>query len=538
MYTNDKANVLSVKLEADNFKIIECNIQNKNFLDYDCSNLINRTYKTFFSESYHNRFLKELVLVKANNVITSYIPVLNKNNASHKVKIILKYEIENNHILMSIIDLGFNDNIDLLYENIFMTNRVMIAITTFEDEVFVKVNKELCEVLEYDEEEIIGLQATKINLYSNQNQRDELLSLFDKYGFIEDYELVLNSKYGKQYDCLFSVSIIEVNNEKYFLTIATNITDLKNSQRKVSDLFKQQKLLADISQLFNSTNRLETILGYALRIIGEHINVSRVYIFENTEDNNLINNTFEWCNEGVEAQKSNLQNIPLDDFKDWMDMLKYDGRIFAENISSLPRFIYETLSAQNIKSILVYPLIAQDEIFGFIGFDECNENKVWSEREVQLLRTISNVISNAFERRNIYQETKKSNLRLQQLINDSGDADWELEYITGDFVINPNLLRDIGLSEYSDKFSFEGWKKLIHPDDLESFNKIFDKNFDGLKSVSKIFYRIKTGESSWRWILNTISLVKDDAAQKNFSIAVGVVICLENSNLNSLSVDN
>ena len=38
----------------------------------------------------------------------------------------------------------------------------------------------------------------------------------------------------------------------------------------------------------------------ALKLIGQAMNVSRVYVFENSDDNRFFSNTYEWCNDGIE----------------------------------------------------------------------------------------------------------------------------------------------------------------------------------------------------------------------------------------------
>ncbi|MEZ5069501.1 MAG: ATP-binding protein [Bacteroidales bacterium] len=47
----------------------------------------------------------------------------------------------------------------------------------------------------------------------------------------------------------------------------------------------------------------------------------------------------------------------------------------------------------------MYPLWVNGQFFGFLGFDECSRIKKWGKSELELLRTVSGIISNAFERR-------------------------------------------------------------------------------------------------------------------------------------------
>jgi len=75
------------------------------------------------------------------------------------------------------------------------------------------------------------------------------------------------------------------------------------------------------------------------------------------------------------------------------------GRVYSENIRELPQDIREILEPQEIKSIVVYPLHVTDRFFGFIGFDECSRIKQWDRSELELLRTITGMIVNAYERK-------------------------------------------------------------------------------------------------------------------------------------------
>ena len=75
------------------------------------------------------------------------------------------------------------------------------------------------------------------------------------------------------------------------------------------------------------------------------------------------------------------------------------GAVRSSDVSKLPKDLVEILESQNIKSILVFPLYVDGLFFGFMGFDECSENKEWEEDEIELLRTISNMIAGAFERK-------------------------------------------------------------------------------------------------------------------------------------------
>jgi hypothetical protein len=147
-------------------------------------------------------------------------------------------------------------------------------------------------------------------LFFDYNQRNNAIEIFEKEGHLKDFEITIKTKSGELLDCLFSLEKIKIQTFEFLLTSASNVTQLKNAELKIKHLFKQQKLLADISQLVNSVINLEQILDEVLKLIGEHTNVSRVTIFEDIENGTAAVSSFEWCNKGIVPQKNIVHEIP------------------------------------------------------------------------------------------------------------------------------------------------------------------------------------------------------------------------------------
>jgi len=188
---------------------------------------------------------------------------------------------------------------------------------------------------------------------------------------------------------------------KPFRMVGTNIdvSSKKENEMTLQQNLSQQELLSDIALELNSLEEFEDKINQVLHKIGTHSGVSRVYIFEDSPDGLLTNNTFEWCNEKITPQKDELQNLPYTLIPSWKKFFFDKGLVYSENISELPDDLREILEPQEIKSIVVYPLYVHGLYFGFIGFDECLRNKHWSKLELELLRTVSGIIANSYERK-------------------------------------------------------------------------------------------------------------------------------------------
>ncbi|MBL7968148.1 MAG: PAS domain S-box protein [Prolixibacteraceae bacterium] len=204
--------------------------------------------------------------------------------------------------------------------------------------------------------------------------------------------------------------------------VMVDITDRKRHELQIAHNLKQQEILSQISLNYNSTIDFEEKTRNALKIIGQHTQVSRVYIFEDTPDGLFTNNTYEWCNYNIIPQIDELQNIPYSMIPSWKEFLLNEGIVYSENISELPQDIRDILEPQQILSIIVLPLLLDGKFFGFIGFDECSSYRKWTKSEIELLRTISNLISNAYLRNKINNELINSLNEISGIINSIPDS--------------------------------------------------------------------------------------------------------------------
>ncbi|MCF8424840.1 MAG: PAS domain S-box protein [Bacteroidia bacterium] len=177
-----------------------------------------------------------------------------------------------------------------------------------------------------------------------------------------------------------------------------DITEERLNKLQLQQNLKQQELLSEVSLGLNNLTDFDSRINFVLNQIGKHMNVSRVYVFENTENSAYCSNTYEWCNKNVLPQIEELQNIPYEIIPSFKPLLVEHGFIYSDDISLLPEDLKAVLEPQVIKSLIIYPLYVNGLYYGYIGFDECFTHKKWSKLELELLKTISGIVSNAFER--------------------------------------------------------------------------------------------------------------------------------------------
>ncbi|MBR6521855.1 MAG: diguanylate cyclase [Oscillospiraceae bacterium] len=145
--------------------------------------------------------------------------------------------------------------------------------------------------------------------------------------------------------------------------------------------------------LYESSDTFGTISDI-LSYVGQQLNVSRVYIFENNDDNTTCSNTFEWCNEGISPEKDSLQNVSyIEDIPGWPEVYNERGIFYCTDISSLAPQFRSILEPQGIKSMLQCSIRDNGVFRGYVGFDECHVNRLWTQDQIGLLEFLSEVLA-------------------------------------------------------------------------------------------------------------------------------------------------
>jgi Osmosensitive K+ channel histidine kinase len=141
-----------------------------------------------------------------------------------------------------------------------------------------------------------------------------------------------------------------------------------------------------------------------LESLGKSSDIDRVYIFENAIDEvsgePITNQKYEWTNGTVSVEIDNpeLQNLhyfPM--FEDWYPILK-GGGIINQLVKDLNPALRDLLSEEDIKSILLVPIMVKNNFWGFIGFDYCKSDRIWNDSEISILKTTAANLGGVIER--------------------------------------------------------------------------------------------------------------------------------------------
>ena len=200
--------------------------------------------------------------------------------------------------------------------------------------------------------------------------------------------------------------------------------DKPRAQRTIGQEDEQfVSLLLDLSfQLLRAPReKADLVINHILERLGIFTGSDRVYIFQFIDDMKVMRNTHEWCNERVTPEKENLQNLPSDIFPQWVRSLTHGQEIYIHDVASLPpswQMEKDTLQAQDIKTVLVEPIITDTRLHGYIGFDRVRDQRDWGYNERSLLSHFCHLLAAYFERTTQEEELRSALAMAKQLADE------------------------------------------------------------------------------------------------------------------------
>ena len=256
------------------------------------------------------------------------------------------------------------------------------------------------------------------DLPSVQEQIRELLAL-EKQQYLSEHRLL--TKPGEYIWVRSSGRVIEFGpdgNPTRASGTHIDITQAKNAHRMIEESLRQQEVLASFSQVINYIDDFNSSMQQALGIIGNYLDVSRIFIFENHESGLTATNTFEWSPDGFPFQRKKSLTLSYDHVPHWKELLNRDQCIKVRNIAKeLPTEIIIALGLQQVKSMIIIPLkLNPDRRIGFLGLDQCDRERAWDQSEFEMLLIFAESLSNSYKRRKSEQDLRTSQERYRGLV--------------------------------------------------------------------------------------------------------------------------
>ncbi len=194
--------------------------------------------------------------------------------------------------------------------------------------------------------------------------------------------------------------------------VITDITERKKAETALRYRIELENLVTAISThfIYLPSDEIDGGINYALRRIGEFTGVDRSYVFQLYDNGKRMNNTHEWCAEGIEPHIHRLKGLSVDAFSWHMSILKSGEIHHIPRVADLPPEAAaekKEWELEGIRSLICMPMIYGGEVIGFAGFDSVRAEKVWNEDAIALLKIVGEIFSSALQRKQAEEATRE-----------------------------------------------------------------------------------------------------------------------------------
>ncbi|HET6569421.1 MAG TPA: PAS domain S-box protein [Rhodothermales bacterium] len=289
-----------------------------------------------------------------------------------------------------------------------------------------------------------------------------------------------------------------------------------SEQRAFEQLILERDALLDtaakVAQVLTKETDLTTAAQTAIRLIGERTGVDRVYVFENHSRPDsgilLMSQRFEWTRSGITPQIDNpeLQNQPYDKFlSEWADALAR-GKAVGGLVRDLPQPTRAHMEAQDILSLLILPIVVDDEWFGFVGLDDCTAERIWTSAERAVLKTIANTLGGLFKRQRSEQALAESERRFRSLVFATAQVVW-LANEAGEVTELSHAWADFTGQKPEEIFGW-GWADAVHSDDRSRVAEAW-RTHVASKTLYETEFRVRRRDGEYHWFASRATPVFD-----------------------------
>src|SRR6202012_2896729 len=202
--------------------------------------------------------------------------------------------------------------------------------------------------------------------------------------------------------------ILDENELVKLICTSRNITDQKIAQEKLK---KKDHLLQAVSQATHSllinTDLNQAILE-SIQALGATAMVSRVFLFQNHFDNGsgtwLTSQTHEWTRKSSDYRQNReaIHNIPFGNIIKIVEPMQNHQPFVSYKSKENDEQLLEIMRRTQVLSSVALPIYLKNGLFwGFVGFDEMDEEREWYEAEFAILRSYASSLAAAIERKQI-----------------------------------------------------------------------------------------------------------------------------------------
>lgn len=261
-----------------------------------------------------------------------------------------------------------------------------------------------------------------------------------------------------------------------------------------------------------SHKKLKDSIPQILEHLGIATDVDRVYIFKNHYDVNgdfCMTYTYEWSAPGVSPQIEfeYLQNLPWSVFSEMEKELR-NNRVINELVRNTQNGdFYDAMVEQGILSYLFVPIFSGGDFWGYIGFDNCRSEKLYSDQQALALHAFASTLGTTILAKKQKKKLLKSRKSYLNLVNSVKDIIFKID-LSGNWSFLNKSWESISGYQVDESIGRNAFE-FFDPSLQAEICKDFDSLLSGSKTEAEGELRLLTKDNNLVWVKLQVNTLKD-----------------------------
>jgi len=370
---------------------------------------------------------------------------------------------------------------------------------------FLFVNRRFCDILGYEESELLGLRMQQI---TEPEDLPRNLTLFNRL-VQGGPDFVIEKRYRRKdgTPIWMSVSVGGVREGaelRHIVAVGLDITDRKRQETRLLALTRRQQLLYELADAVNRAEPLTSLYETALDAMIEAVSADRASVLLFDQDG--IMQFKAWRGLSDEYRKAVEGHSP------WSADQRNPPPLFVPDLaaSDLEPSLQATIHKEGVQALAFIPLTYGGRLLGkfMLYFDRPHR---MSEEEVGWTQALARTLALGIERAKADRLLRSSEERLRLAMTAGRMGAWDLNLLTGDATWDARQSELFSRPPDHPIRHLSEFYRLLHPDDVARVQEAA-----GLAQQTGEFtaeFRILTPDGGLRWLYGHGATITDEQGQ-------------------------
>ena len=321
------------------------------------------------------------------------------------------------------------------------------------------------------------------------------------------------------------------------------------TNHKVKSYLAAHQWLSKNAEIYQS-NRLHSFEIISKKCT-EVMDVERVGIWFFSIDHESIQEEITFIRDGQSTQGAILEKS---DFPVYFKRIKEEGIVLTRDTFKEPfssSALEDYMTSRGVHAILDVPIFSDGTLIGIVSIEKQGVPRDWDEPDICFATVFSDVIGRIIEAekrhsfedklqsrienlqvhlKNKMEKLTESNLSLDFALDSAQIGKWDWDIKTNSLKLSGSWFTKLGF--YIDELppTFETFKKLVHPEDVERVLKDIEKHLSGSKLIFENRYRMMKKNGDIQWCLDRgmlISSNEDGKPTKMIGVNVDITLLMK-----------